>query len=138
QPNPNTISLGLPEHAGTGCPIGTVAAVVSPDGGQLSILYDQFVAEVGGMTGRSIDRKNCNVAIPVHVPNGLSVSVLQVDYRGFNFLPVGGRSTFNVEYFFAGTRGPVFTRTFTGPLTDDYFIPNSLLATAVSWSRCGE
>jgi len=27
--------------------------------------------------------KSCNVAIPVHVPQGFSVSVLQVDYRGF-------------------------------------------------------
>ena len=90
--------------------------MLSPDQKALSLLFDSYQVAVGGTTGVSFDRKSCNVAIPVHVPQGISVSVLAVDYRGFNHLPNQGTSQFNVEYFFAGSRGPVFRKSFYGPL----------------------
>ena len=131
------ITLGEPAYGGTGCPAGTVSAILAPDARSLSILYDQYIAEAGGPTNLAFDRKSCNIAIPVTVPQGLSVSIIAIDYRGFNQLPTGARSTFAVEYFFAGTRGPTFSRNFTGPLTDEYLIRNELIATALVWSACG-
>ena len=131
------ISLGVPGYGGTGCPAGTVSTVLSPDAKSLSLIFDQYEVSAGGTTGRSYDRKSCNVAIPVHVPNGYSVSVLSVDYRGFNHLPGRGTSQFNVEYFFAGGRGPTFRRSFNGPLDSDYTINNQLVAEAMVWSPCG-
>jgi hypothetical protein len=131
------IKLGTPGYGGTGCPDGTVSAVLTPDAQSLSLLFDQYVVEAGGSTGKSFDRKSCNIAIPVHVPQGFSVSVLKIDYRGFNDLPVGGRSTFNVEYFFAGSRGPTFQKNFSGPLVSDYLISNDLNVAATVWSACG-
>jgi hypothetical protein len=104
----------------------------------LSLIFDQYEVSAGGMTGRSFDRKSCNVAIPVHVPNGYSISIFSVDYRGFNNLPRGATSQFNVEYFFAGGRGPAFRRTFWGEQQSDYFINNQLTAESLVWSRCGE
>jgi hypothetical protein len=67
------ISLGEPGYGGTGCPDGTVSVTLSPDQKSLSLLFDQYQVEVGGDTGKSFDRKSCNIAIPVHVPQGLSV-----------------------------------------------------------------
>lgn len=135
--NPNTISLGEPGYGGNGCPSGSASATLSPDGKSLSILFDSFSAEAGGDTHRSIDRKSCNIAIPVHVPNGLSISVVQVDYRGFNGLPAGATSRFNVEYFFAGAEGPKYQKNFRGPLSDEYLIDNKLALGALVWSPCG-
>ena len=132
------ISLGVPGYGGSGCPSDSVSATLSPDAKSLSLLFDQYVVQAGGETGKSLDRKTCNVAIPVHVPQGRSVSVLAVDYRGFNQLPKGARSTFSVEYFFAGTRGPTFSQTFRGPKEDDYLISNNIVADAMTWSDCGE
>ena len=83
----NDISLGEPGYGGTGCPDGTVSVTLSPDQKALSLLFDQYQVEVGGETGKSFDRKSCNIAIPVHVPQGLSVSILKIDFRGFNHLP---------------------------------------------------
>jgi hypothetical protein len=131
------IALGQPGYGGTGCPGGSVSATLSPDFKSLSILFDQYQVEAGGTTGKSFDRKSCNIAIPVHVPQGLSISVLAIDYRGYNNIPVGGNTTFNVEYFFAGTRGPVFNKVFGGPLDSDYTIHNELTAQAIVWSACG-
>jgi hypothetical protein len=132
------ITLGLPAVAGTGCPAGSVDAILSPDKTTLSILFSSYVAEAGGTTGLTFDRKSCNVAIPVNVPNGISVSIIGVDYRGFNQLPAGASSQFNVEYFFAGGRGPVFRQDFRGPIATDYLIHNDIVATAMVWSACGQ
>ncbi len=131
------ISLGEPGYGGTGCPAGTVSATLSPDAKSLSLLFDQYQVAVGGDTGKSFDRKSCNIAIPVRVPQGLSVSVLKIDFRGFNHLPKSATSQFNVEYFFAGTRGPAFQRRFSGPLDEDYLINNELTVQAIVWSGCG-
>jgi hypothetical protein len=73
----------------------------------------------------------------VFVPNGYSVAVLGIDYRGYNNLPPRAASQFNVEYFFAGGRGPAFRRTFNGALDSDYYINNQLVAETLVWSPCG-
>jgi hypothetical protein len=103
----------------------------------LSLLFDQYQVEVGGTTGKSFDRKSCNIAIPVFVPQGFTVSILKIDFRGFNHLPQSATSQFNVEYFFAGERGPAFRKDFRGPLDEDYLINNELTARSIVWSGCG-
>jgi hypothetical protein len=131
------IALGVPGYGGSGCPAGSVSATLSPDAKSLSLIFDQYEVAAGGTTGRSYDRKACNVAIPVHVPAGYSIAVLSIDYRGYNHLPVGATSQFNVEYFFAGGRGPAFRRSFWGALDTDYFINNELVSENLVWSPCG-
>ncbi len=133
----DTIFLGAPGYGGSGCPAGSVSVTLSPDQKALSLLFDEYTVDAGGATGRSFDRKSCNVAIPVHVPQGRSVSILTVDYRGYNHLANWASSQFNVEYFFAGGRGPAFRKSFYGPLDSDYMITNELVADALVWSGCG-
>ena len=131
------VRLGNPEYGGSGCPGGSAAVAISPDAQSLSILFDSFVVEAGGATRRVMDRKTCNIAVPVHIPQGYSVSIFRIDYRGFNSLPYGAYSRFNVEYFFAGTQGPGYVKTFNGRLEDEYLIRNNLAASATAWSECG-
>ncbi|MEK2646265.1 DUF4360 domain-containing protein [Bdellovibrio sp. BCCA] len=130
------VSLGDPAYGGTGCPAGSASVTLSPDQTALSILFDNYVAEAGG--GRRVDRKSCNISIPVRVPQGYSVSVFQVDYRGFNSVPRGGQARFDAEYFWAGARGPRVSRTFVGPYNDVYTLTDNLIASAVVWTPCGE
>lgn len=131
------IQLGAPAYGGTGCPAGTASAVLSPDQKTLSVLFDQYQTEAGGMTGRRIDRKSCNLAIPVHVPQGYSISIFKIDYRGFAALPAGARGQFNVEYFFAGMQGPRSAKPIFGPTNQDYNLTDLLGAEALVWSPCG-
>ena len=132
------IELGDPRVGGSGCPSGTTSVTLSPDAQELSILFDEYISEAGGETGKRIDRKTCNLTVPVHVPQGFSVSIIKVDYRGFAYIPRGGRGRFNVEYFFAGMRGPRARKTFRGGFDDDYFLTNNLTARTLVWSRCGD
>lgn len=131
------IRLGIPSYGGNGCPRGSASASLSPDRKSLSILFDQYIAEAGEYAGKRVDRKSCNLSIPVRVPQGYSLSIIKVDYRGFVSVPRGGRAQFNAEYFFAGARGPKRVATFRGPTDEEYAITDPLLAEAVVWTPCG-
>lgn len=134
--NADDIALGEPQYGGTGCPAGSASVALSPDAKAISMLFDQYVVEAGG--AKAFDRKNCNIAIPVQVPNGYSVSVLEIDYRGFIGLPQGGRAVLNVDYFLAGGgRGVRTSKTFTGAQSTDYLKSDRLGLEAIVWSRCG-
>jgi hypothetical protein len=130
------IKLGEPEYGGTGCPFGSASVSLSPDSKAISILFDQYVVEAGG--SKAFDRKNCNIAIPVHVPNGYSVAVMAIDYRGFVGLPAGARANLTVDYFLAGQgRGVRSTKSFRGLTTDNYLTTDRLGLESVVWSKCG-
>ncbi len=133
----DTIQLGQPAYGGNGCPNGSASATLSPDGKSLSVIFDQFVTEAGPASGRTLDRKSCNIAVPVFVPGGFSVSILAVDYRGFVGLPAGATARLQAEYFFAGMQGPRFAQDFRGRIDQDYTFSNTLGVQAMVWSPCG-
>lgn len=130
------IELGIPAYGGTGCPAGTASAVLSPDNKALTLIFDEFVVEAGGAS-RTLERKSCNVAIPVHIPQGFSVSVIAVDYRGYVSLPVQASARLTAEYFLAGSQGPRFDKMFIGKTDTDYKFSNKLDVNATVWSACG-
>jgi len=133
------ISLGEPAYGGNGCPAGSASITVTGDGQTMSVLFDSFAAEAGNTTGRRVDRKSCNLRVPVRVPNGYSVALIGVDYRGFNAIPgAGAYNDFRAEYFYAGSRGPVFSKRFVGPQADSFQITNKLIASNLIWSACSK
>jgi len=132
------ISLGMAGYGGTGCPAGSASVTLSPDFRTLSLIFDSYTAMAGPSNNRTLDRKTCSVAIPVHVPQGLSVSIIDVDYRGYVGLPYyGNYATFASEYFFAGSTGPKFVKRWTGPTDTEYLFQNTLALAANVWSACG-
>ncbi|WP_293156173.1 MULTISPECIES: DUF4360 domain-containing protein [unclassified Microcoleus] len=128
--NPSVQILGA-SYGGSGCPDRSASVSVSPDGQELSILFDKFVAQ-GNVSAET--RKSCNLSIPIKVPQGFQISIYDADYRGY----VAPKTTGNLraEYFFAGTKGPVFSRTFNGET--NYNVRDSLATVADVWSRCGD
>ena len=89
---------------GNGCPEGTYSVALSPDGTELSVLYSAFTAETDAT--HFFDFANCNIAIPIDVPDGITINLLGIDYRGLALIPSGGTGTLSRDYFFAGTQGP--------------------------------
>lgn len=130
------ITLGTPTYGGTGCPQGTASVTLSPDGSTLAVIYDQYAVNAGGGSP-AIARASCNLAIPVNIPNGFNISIVGIDYRGFNALDAGASSNFRVEYFFSGSSGPVFNQPFAGGLVDDFTIHNNIGFASLVWSPCG-
>lgn len=135
QAHAQTLQLGEPSYGGTGCPDRSASVTLNNNNSEMSILFDSYVVEAGN--GRRLDRKNCGIAIPVRVPQGFSVAVFKVDYRGFNAIPSGGYSRLTAEYFWAGSRGPTISRIFNGPINQNFTVTDELEATTLVWSACG-
>lgn len=131
------VRMGEPRFEGSGCNNRNSTATLSSDGQVLSVLFDEYSVEVGGNLRRQQDRKACNVLIPIQVPNGFSVAVMETDYRGFNSLPRGAQSQFIVDYFFGGRVGPRRIHNFRGPLEEDFISKDNIIIPSRVWSPCG-
>ncbi len=122
--------LGL-SYGGNGCPASSANVSVSPNGQELILVFDKFIA-LGNDPKHS--RKSCNISIPFKVPPGFQISLYDAEYRGYVAPQTQG--LLRAEYFFAGSRGPIFQRTFNGEL--NYTARDSLITMANVWSKCGE
>lgn len=137
------VRMKRPTHGGSGCPQGSVSTTISSDNKALSILFDQYIAEAGGPSQAKIQRKNCLIVIPFEVPPGLQASIVQLDYRGYNFIPAHGKTRLTATYHFSDLKiGKTYGRKikrkiqFKGPLDEDYLISSQVHRHQV-WSRCG-
>lgn len=118
-------------YGGSGCPANSASVSVSPDGQELTILFDKFAA-LGNDATQS--RKSCNMSIPIKVPQGYQVSLYDADYRGY--VAPNTSASLRAEYFFAGNRGPAFIRNISGETS--YNVRDSLATVADVWSSCGD
>jgi hypothetical protein len=133
----DAIQIGMPSYGGTGCPQGSLSATLSPDGQSIALLFDHYVAEAGGETGKKVDRKTCALALPISVPEGIQLAIAEMPSRVFTSLGRGTRAVFSVEYFFSGTAGPKLSKTFVGPSQGSVYLSNAVPAGSIKWSACG-
>ncbi len=76
--------------SGSGCDAATASAVTTADGKTLSVLFDNYIAEIGqGSANPQLTslKKDCHVLIDVDVPFGYQYALNQTEYRGFAALP---------------------------------------------------
>lgn len=133
--DPNDSYIGQPVFGGSGCPEGTVSVAESFDGTTVSVLFDEYVVETG--PGDFFDYTSCSVAVPVHVPQGFTVALVAVDYRGFAAVPQSGLAQLTTEYFFAGTAGPRRTTRFPPGSFGPFLVEDVVQASTLVWSACG-
>ncbi len=89
------VQLISTEFAGSGCPTGSVRAVLAPDGSAFSVLYDQFSIDVGPQVATA--RKNCTVILHLKKPKRVGFRVDGADFRGFVGLDPGVVASQNVK-----------------------------------------
>lgn len=128
-------------YGGTGCPQGTVNWVISPERDRISVFFDEYRA-ISDESGSTRVRKSCNLGFGLIVPDGFSVALVAVDFRGYVYAPEGAKTQLTTEYFFAGTPiGARFTHTWEDPLNftdEDFFVRDEFAEDAVIWSACGD
>jgi hypothetical protein len=128
------VSLGEPGYGGSGCPDGT-AEVIRGFSNQAAIyILDAYKVGEGK---RSVDRKTCGIAIPVDVPDGVSVAIRNVAIRGTADLPDGLDATVSVEAFTASTLGEINEIPLSGPMNSGYLRFVTIPDDQLQWSACG-
>ncbi|MEZ4741498.1 MAG: DUF4360 domain-containing protein [Bdellovibrionota bacterium] len=138
-PNPGEVYINNIVYGGTGCPMGTVAGDISTDGKAFTLLFDEYAAEIGPGVPYQERRKHCQLTVNIHVPNGWSYTLFDVDFAGFVDLERDTKGTLKSVYYFEGQRSndATFVVSGNGPLTSDYHVKNSLDIDNFVWSPCG-
>jgi hypothetical protein len=129
------VVLGQPAYGGTGCADGTAGIVLGFSRQAAIYVFEDYAV---GDSGRAVDRKTCAVAIPVHVPAGVSVAVRTVALRGAVKLPDGLDATLNVELFSAGETGEINEIALAGPANTGFLRFVTVPEDQLAWSTCGE
>lgn len=123
---------------GSGCPAGTAAVAVSPDNTAFTVTYSNYTAQVGVGAAPTDFRRNCQLNLLVHVPQGFTYAIAQANYRGFGSLAAGATALQRASYFFQGqTATPNIDHSFAGPLLDDWQTTDTTDLAALIFAPCG-
>jgi hypothetical protein len=137
-PPSDRIVIDLVTVNGSGCPAGTAAVAVSPDNTAFTVTYSNYTALVGVGSTATDWRKNCQLNIVVHVPQGFTYAISQTDYRGFASLKAGATAIQRANYYFQGQSQTVYSsHTFTGPVGDDWQTTDNVDLAALVYAPCG-
>ncbi len=124
EPSLEGVSIGTPVVNGSGCRQGTAFTILDKDTKELLLVFDDYLVEAYGSSRTA--RKNCSLAIPIHLPKGISVSLISQKIEGFNMIPEGASTVLSTESFFAGSQGDVLTTRFDGALEDIFEVNTAL------------
>lgn len=117
-----------------GCDADSYQLVVSPDGTSLSVLFDSFVVNGGQDIGR-----RCALTIPLNLPEGYSLGVYQVDYRGYAHLSQREAGLFTVSYTTGRNGQPRgFRHPMRGPQDGEFTFSDQLRPGMLRRIGCGE
>jgi hypothetical protein len=136
-PNPADVYVESISYGGSGCPQGTVGQSLSDDRSSLTLIFDSFIASTGPGVPVTESRKNCQINVNLHVPQGWSFALASFDYRGFVELPAGVTASQTATYYFQGaaTQSPRST-SFVGPVAKDYLVHDQVPLLSLIWSQC--
>ena len=138
-PPPDQIVIDLVTVNGSGCPAGTAAVAVSTDNTKFTVTYSDYVALVGVGAGPLDFRKNCQLNMVVHVPQGFTYAIAQTDYRGYANLARGASFTEKASYYFQGmSQTTPISHTFSGAMDDNWQATDHVDVAQLVYKPCGE
>ena len=123
---------------GSGCPVGSAAVAMSPDNTAFTVTYANYLAQVGVGATTTDWRKNCQLNLVVHVPQGFTYAISKVDYRGFASIASGASALQRANYYFQGQSQTAYaSHTWSGPMGDDWQTSDEVPIAAMVWHPCG-
>lgn len=137
-PPTDPVTLSVLSVNGSGCPAGTAKVTMLSDNTGFRIVYSNFVAQTGGTALATDFRKNCQVSVAVHVPQGFTFAIARADYRGKARLASGVTGLQRTNYYFQGDSDNNYTdHPFTGPLNATWHTTDITDASALVFQPCG-
>jgi hypothetical protein len=137
-PGPDKITIEVATINGSGCRPGSAAVAVAEDNTAFTVTYSDYLAQTGGGAPVTDFRKNCQLSLVVHVPQGFTYAISSTDYRGFAALERGAIGTQKASYYFQGSPDTAArTANFRGPLTDNWQVTNTNEWGQLVWAPCG-
>jgi hypothetical protein len=137
-PPTDRIVIDLVTVNGAGCPPGSAAVAATPDNTAMTVTYSSYLAQVGVGARPTDFRKNCQINLIVHVPQGFTYAIAKADFRGFGSLAAGATATERANYYFTGTSTtPYREHPFTGPMSNTWHTTDATEIADLVWAPCG-
>ncbi|MFE9934622.1 DUF4360 domain-containing protein [Streptomyces sp. NPDC005533] len=134
---PGQVSIEVVNVNGSGCPAGTTAVAVAPDNTAFTVTYSQYTAQSGRDSSPIDFRKNCQIALNVHVPQGYTYAIARADYRGFAHLERSATALQRANYYFAGmSENAAVNHRFNGPMNDNWQNSDNAAAETLVYAPC--
>ncbi|MET7391231.1 DUF4360 domain-containing protein [Streptomyces sp. NPDC005529] len=136
---PGRITVEVQTVNGSGCPQGTASVAAAADSTAFTVTYSDYLAQTGAGSDPVDFRKNCQLGLKVHIPQGFTYAIARADYRGFAYLQRGAYGQERASYYFQGTPQTArSTHQFGGPYADDWQASDETSTTDLVWAPCGE
>jgi hypothetical protein len=137
-PPPDRITVDLVSVNGSGCPPGTASVSVLPDNTGFRVTYREFLARAGGNADPVDFRKNCQLAVQVHIPQGFTFAVGSAEYRGRARLEAGATALQRTNYYFQGSADNNYVdHSFAGPFFGTWATYDVTPITELVYAPCG-
>ncbi|MFI8302925.1 DUF4360 domain-containing protein [Streptomyces sp. NPDC085927] len=137
-PPPDKIVIKVATVNGSGCPQGTTAVAVSENNTAFTVTYSDYLAQAGGTSDPTASRKNCQLSLIVHVPQGFTYAIASADYRGFAALQRGATGTQRASYYFQGSPNTEYrSHSFAGPYDDNWQATDTTDWAQLVYAPCG-
>ena len=140
EPDPSQIYIlpGSIQGNGSGCPPGSTVVDLAPDGQAFTVIFSEFLAQIGRGIPLAESRKNCQLNLTVHVPQGGTYAIASVDYRGYMNLARGARGLQKATFYFQGQEPQASAwQMFEGERSADWHIHQEVEVAALVWAPCG-
>ncbi|GAA0472897.1 DUF4360 domain-containing protein [Streptomyces sp. NPDC046215] len=137
-PPPGRVEIDVVAVNGSGCPAGTAAVAVAHDNTAFTVSYSRYLAQVGLGAKPTDFRKNCQLGLNVHVPQGYTYAIARADYRGFAHLERGATGLQRAGYYFQGmSHTATASHRFAGPVSDNWQTSDVTDVEALVFAPCG-
>ena len=138
-PPPDAIVVEVVTVNGSGCRPGTAAVAVAPDNTAFTVTYSEYLAQVGVGANPTDFRKNCQINVLVHAPQGFTFAIAKADYRGFASLARGANAVEKANYYFQGhTQAEFRQHSLNGPYEENWLATDETEIAALVYRPCGE
>lgn len=132
------VTLDVLTVNGSGCPAGTASVYPQADNTGFSIAYTDYVASANGSAAPTDFRKNCQIAVRVHTPQGFTFAVSRTDFRGYARLSSSASALQRATYYFQGQPdSQVRDHTVSGPLYGRWHTSDVIADASLVHSACG-
>lgn len=138
-PPADRIVLDVVSVNGSGCPPGTASIAVLSDNTGFRVTYREFLARAGGSADPTDFRKNCQLNLLAHVPQGFTFAIASAEYRGRARLESGASALQRTNYYFQGSPNNNYVdHSFAGPLSSIWETRDVTPVAELVYAPCGE
>lgn len=138
-PPPDRIVIDVNTVNGSGCRAGTTAVAAASDNTAFTVTYSDYLAQAGGGSNPTDFRKNCQINLNVHVPQGFTYAIAGADYRGFAHLEDGASGMEKANYYHQGmAQTTPVSHTIRGGYSDNWQFSDRTDVSELVFKPCGE